>query len=138
MLVFCSHRPCFFFFFFTHMTYRLGGVKGGERVHRRIFLGVELLLGSAAQDVGVALVESEANLAVDLLSFGQIVQHTIVGTKGLYPLLRKVETGCGQVSLGSILPSEEKRWLTLQKRALGAEIEPVVEQFGPLLAQVVA
>lgn len=101
------------------MTYRLGGVKGGERVHRRIFLGVELLLGSAAQDVGVALVESEANLAVDLLSLGQIVQHTIVGTKGLYPLLRKVETGCGQVSLGSILPSERKGGLRCRNARSG-------------------
>lgn len=48
-------------------AYGLRGVEGGEGVHRGVLLGVELLLGSAAEDVGVALVEAEADLTVDTL-----------------------------------------------------------------------
>jgi hypothetical protein len=48
-------------------AHRLGGVKGGEGVHGGVLLGVELLGGGAAQDVGGALVEAEADLAVDAL-----------------------------------------------------------------------
>lgn len=48
------------------MTYGLGRVEGGKGIHRGVLLGVQLLLGSAAQDVGVALVQPEANLTIDL------------------------------------------------------------------------
>jgi hypothetical protein len=47
-------------------AYRLGGVESVERVHGGIFLGIQLLLGTAAQNVGIAFVEAEANLAVNL------------------------------------------------------------------------
>lgn len=48
------------------MTYGLRGVESGERIHGGVLLRVQLLLGSAAQNIGVALVQAEAHLAVNL------------------------------------------------------------------------
>lgn len=45
---------------------RVGRIKGGQGIHGRVLLGVQLLLRSAAQDGDVTLVQAEANLAVDL------------------------------------------------------------------------
>lgn len=45
---------------------RLGRVKRRQRVHGRVLLRVQLLLRGAAQAVGVALVQAEADLAVNL------------------------------------------------------------------------
>lgn len=57
----------------TDHAYCLRGVKGGKRVHGSILLRVELLLRSAAKNVGIALVQAEADLAVNLENLSEII-----------------------------------------------------------------
>lgn len=79
------------------VTYGLGRVESGEGIHGRVLLRVELLLGSAAQDVGVALVQTEANLAINLETVRSCESDSI-GNSWPYPLLGVVETRFERVS----------------------------------------
>lgn len=53
--------------YWTTFPYRVRGIEARERVHGGVLLRVQDLLGGAAQAVGVALVQAEADLAVDAL-----------------------------------------------------------------------